>query len=60
MGRIAKAQPSVVIRATEVVAALSAHKLAAVADQPMRAGRANLAVMLHGLSDVDGTVRTTL
>jgi hypothetical protein len=39
--------PLVVIRAAQVVAAFRAYQLAVVADQPMRAVGANLAVMIN-------------
>jgi hypothetical protein len=39
--------PSVVVRAAQVVAALGANQFAVVADQPVCAVGADLAVMIH-------------
>jgi len=39
--------PSVVVRAAQVVATLRANQLAVVADQPVRAVGADLAVMIN-------------
>ena len=50
----------VVVGTTEVVAAVRADQLASMADEPMRARRADLAVVLDGLIIAHGTDRTTL
>jgi hypothetical protein len=50
----------VVVSAAQVVAAVGADQLASMADEPMRARRADLAVVLDGLIIAHGTDRTTL
>ena len=52
--------PLVVIRTTQVVAAVSAYEFAAMTDQAIGARGADLAMMVDGLLAVDGTGRTTL
>jgi hypothetical protein len=59
-GKFGRACRSVVICAAQVIAALSANELAPVAGESMRAGRANLAMMLNWSIELDGTGRTTL
>ena len=50
----------VVVRAAKVVPALDANELAMVSAEPVGAIRADLAVMVDRLFDVDGAGRTTL
>jgi hypothetical protein len=59
------AQSLVIVGATEVVAAVGADQLAAMADEAMAAGGADLAVVIDGKRVIDragrgGAGRTTL
>ena len=51
---------SIVVRAAQVVATVGADELAAMADQPMGASGADLAMMVDGLLIVNRAVRTAL
>lgn len=51
---------SVIIGATEVIAAMDADQLAVVAGEAMAAGGADLAVMVDGEMLPSGALRTTL
>jgi hypothetical protein len=51
---------SVVVRATEVIAALSAHQLAMVAGETMAAGGADLAMVIDWSGGIRRWLRTTL
>ena len=53
-------QDSVVVRAAEIVAAVSTHQLAAVAHEAVGTRRADLAMMLNRSLAIDGALRTTL
>ena len=50
----------VVVRAAQIVAAVGADKLAAMSDEAVGAGGANLAVVINGQLIADWAGRTTL